>query len=463
MQVFDADATRDRLPLAALIEALRSAFVQGCEAPQRHVHTIEQPRGADGTVLLMPAWRTGRRFGLKAVCAFPGNRALGKPAVHAAYLLFDATTGEPIGQLDGDEITLQRTVATSALAASFLARADASRLLIVGAGRVARRVGAAMRTVRPVEAVEVWNRTRAAAGALAAQLAGEGFDARVADDLQGAVGRAHIVSCATLATEPLLRGAWLAPGAHLDLVGSFAPAMREADAECVARASVFVDTDDALGKAGELLDAQAARTFDPARRAATLAMLCRGEHPGRTRHDEITLFKSVGHALEDLAAAELVFDAAARRRETRHYWEDFVPGQVREFGAMVVTRDAVLNFARAFDPQPFHLDHAAGAASLFGALSASGWHTCAMLMRMMVDAYLLESSSLGSPGIEGLKWLKPVFPGDTLRARMHVLEARPMASRPHVGLARSRWELLNQHGQTVLTMEGWGMFGRRRA
>ena len=145
----------------------------------------------------------------------------------------------------------------------------------------------------------------------------------------------------------------------------------------------------------------------------------------------------------------------------RYWWEDFPVGRVREFGAATLTREAVIAFARDFDPQPFHLDDAAAEASLFGRLSASGWHTCALAMRMMCDAYLLESSSLGSPGVDHLRWLKPVFPGDTLRMRMEVLEARPMNSRPDVGLLRTRWEVINQGGDLVLTMEGWGMFRRR--
>lgn len=148
-------------------------------------------------------------------------------------------------------------------------------------------------------------------------------------------------------------------------------------------------------------------------------------------------------------------------RLIKHYWEDFGAGTVRESGEMAVSREAVLEFARQFDPQPFHLDDEAAAGSLFGRLSASGWHTCAMAMRMMCDDYLLDSASLGSPGIDQLKWLKPVCPGDTLSMRMTVLEARVMNSRPGVGLVRSRWEVLNQRHEPVLTMEGWGMFGRR--
>ncbi len=148
-------------------------------------------------------------------------------------------------------------------------------------------------------------------------------------------------------------------------------------------------------------------------------------------------------------------------RRIRWYWEDFVVGTEREFGALPVTRDAILAFAAQFDPQPFHLDDAAAAGSLFGRLSASGWHTCAMAMRMMCDDYLLESSSLGSPGIDNLRWVKPVHPGDTLSIRLTTLQARPMASRPKVGLVQSRWEVVNQDREVVLSMEGWGMFGRR--
>ena len=147
--------------------------------------------------------------------------------------------------------------------------------------------------------------------------------------------------------------------------------------------------------------------------------------------------------------------------EHRDHWEDFPVGSVRQFGAMPVTREAVLDFASKFDPQPFHLDDAAAEASLFGKLSASGWHTCAMAMRMMCDGYLLQSASLGSPGIDNLKWHKPVYPGDTLSMRITVLDARPMNSRPDVGLVRSRSEVLNQHGEVVQSMDGWGMFRRR--
>ena len=145
----------------------------------------------------------------------------------------------------------------------------------------------------------------------------------------------------------------------------------------------------------------------------------------------------------------------------RFYWEDFPVGRVIALGSQAVTREATLAFAREFDPQPFHLDDSAAEASLFKRLSASGWHTCAMTMRLMCDAYLNDSSSLGSPGIDELRWLRPVHPGDTLAAEMTVLEARVMKSKPHVGLVLSRWRVANQDGEDVMTMQGWGMFGLR--
>ncbi|HCY14893.1 MAG: dehydratase [Curvibacter sp. GWA2_64_110] len=145
----------------------------------------------------------------------------------------------------------------------------------------------------------------------------------------------------------------------------------------------------------------------------------------------------------------------------KYYWEDLAPGSTRQLGSVSPTKEQILAFAGQFDPQPFHLDEAAAQASMFGSLCASGWHTCAMAMRLMVDNFLSEAASLGSPGLESLKWLKPVFPGDTLSLSHTILESRPMASRPDVGLVRTAWEMHNQHGDKVLHMEGYGMFRRR--
>lgn len=304
MQHFDSAATRARLPYPELIAALQALFVHGCEVPARHVHAI----GDAGTLLLMPAWRPGAMLGIKAVNVFPGNTAVGLPGVHASYTLFDAASGVPLATMDGSEITTRRTAAASALAASFLARADARRLLVIGAGRIAAELPAAMRAVRPgLDSVTVWNHRAAGADRLAATLRQAGWRAQATEDLAAAVADADIVSCATLASVPLVRGVWLRPGTHLDLIGSFAPSMREADGDCFAQATVCVDTPEALAKSGDLIDAIAEGKFATGALRATLAQLCRGEATGRSRDDERTLFKSVGTALEDLAAAELIW------------------------------------------------------------------------------------------------------------------------------------------------------------
>ncbi len=146
---------------------------------------------------------------------------------------------------------------------------------------------------------------------------------------------------------------------------------------------------------------------------------------------------------------------------TRRHYEDFSVGDVFPLPERHIGRAEIIAFAVEFDPQPFHLSEEAAAKALFKKLSASGWHTSAMVMRMICDGYLLDSTSLGSPGVEQLKWTRPVYAGDTLRVRLTVLEARPMMSKPHIGLVRSKWEALNQHGEIVLEMEGYGMFGRR--
>ena len=145
----------------------------------------------------------------------------------------------------------------------------------------------------------------------------------------------------------------------------------------------------------------------------------------------------------------------------RLFWEDFSVGEVRDLGHITPTREDIIAFASQFDPQPFHLDDEVGKASMFGGLCASGWHTCSMAMRLMVTNFLHETASLGSPGLENIKWTKPVYPNDTLRLQTTVLETKPMGRRPDVGMTRNLWEMFNQHGEKVLHMEGWGMFRRR--
>ncbi|MCU7376531.1 ornithine cyclodeaminase family protein [Paucibacter sp. O1-1] len=311
MQTFDDHATRRALAFAPLIAALERLFISGCEVPPRHVHSIAGDQGQGLlTTLIMPAWLPGRYLGIKTVNIAPGNTALGLPGLFSSYLLYDASTGRPLASIDGNEITSRRTAAASALAASRLARPDARSLLVVGAGRVAALLPEAYRAVLPsIERVRVWTRRPEAAAALAGQL-GAGIDIEAVPDLARAVAEADIVSCATLATEPLIRGEWLRPGSHLDLIGSFTPAMREADDACFAGASLWVDTDEALRKSGDLLQPLASGVIGAADVRGDLAALCR-LRSGRTSANERTVFKSVGSALEDLAAAMLVYEQEA--------------------------------------------------------------------------------------------------------------------------------------------------------
>lgn len=287
----------------ALIEALREAFRVGCTAPLRHSHSV----GQEGErLLLMPAWQKGVSVGVKLVTVFPGNRARGVPTVGALYVLLDGETGHPQALIDGEALTLRRTAAASALAAGYLARADSRRLLVVGTGALAPHMARAHCAARPMEAVMVWGRRAERAQATAAELVRAGLPARAVDDLDEALAQADIVTCATTASEPPLRGAAARPGTHFDLVGGFTPQMREADDALMARAEIYVDTyAGALVEAGDLTQTLAGGVIVRERVRAELSELVRGERPGRGSAQEITLFKSVGSALEDLCAAQL--------------------------------------------------------------------------------------------------------------------------------------------------------------
>lgn len=310
MKIIDAAAVAARLDPTRLLPALERMFRDGCTAPTRHHHTIEVPGEPDAVLLLMPAWRAGEYLGIKLVTVFPGNSGRGLPAVSAGYLLMDGHSGAVLAMIDGGELTAKRTAATSALAARFLARADARTLLVLGTGRIARELARCHTATRPsLERVLVWGRSAAHAATAAAELAREGVAATPAPDLESAIGAADIVASATLATKPLVRGDWVRPGTHVDLVGGYTPAMREADDALIRKASVFADTrSGALKEAGDLVAPIAHGVLD-AGAVVDLHGLCRHEHPGRRSDSEVTVFKSVGAALEDLAAAILVYES----------------------------------------------------------------------------------------------------------------------------------------------------------
>ncbi|WP_284215164.1 MULTISPECIES: ornithine cyclodeaminase family protein, partial [Alphaproteobacteria] len=233
----------------------------------------------------------------------------GLPAIYGSYILSSGKTGKMLAVVDGGELTARRTAATSALAAKYLARPGASELLVVGTGRLSLNLIQAHASVRPIKRVSIWGRNPANAEKTAEEARALGFDAIACTDLEACARQADIISCATLSSEPLIHGAWLKPGAHLDLIGAFKPNMRESDDEAVRRATIFVDTrDGAFSEAGDIVQPLKAGVIREADIKADLFDLAAGRHKGRSSEAEITLFKSVGAALEDLAGAILAYE-----------------------------------------------------------------------------------------------------------------------------------------------------------
>ena len=311
LRFYSADEVHRALAFPRLVTALERAFALGAAAPLRHVHALDE----SDLLLLMPAWRAPRAvdgdagaLGIKMVTVFPRAVQHGAATVSALYVLLDRTTGQPRALLDGEALTLRRTAAASALAARLMARSDSSTLLVIGTGKLAPFLLRAHCALRPgLRRVLLWGRSPQRAADLAHGLRAEGLPVQPVDDLALSVRGADIVSCATTARDPIVQGRWLAAGTHLDLVGGFTRSMREADDEAVAYARIIVDTyAGALAEAGDLVVPLGRGVITRDRVVAELAELVRGERLARTDAAQITLFKSVGTALEDLAAAELV-------------------------------------------------------------------------------------------------------------------------------------------------------------
>lgn len=316
MRVLSASAVESGLEIGPLVEALREMFRAGPTTPQRQNYTIPVPGGPDAALLVMPAWQAGRYAGVKILTVFPGNADKGQPTHDGAYLLIAGHHGAPLAVIDGRMLTLRRTAAASALAARYLARPDAKRLLMVGAGALAPHLMLAHATVRPLEEIAVWSRDRSRAERLARSMTNRYLRITAVADLAAAVTGADIVSCATPSVEPLIRGEWLKPGQHLDLVGGFTPEMREVDDAAVERARVYIDGPAALQEAGDIVQPLKSGVIVEKNIAGDLAELAQGRCHGRSFYNQITLFKSVGHAAEDLAAAILLFENSREERIT---------------------------------------------------------------------------------------------------------------------------------------------------
>jgi ornithine cyclodeaminase len=293
-----------------LIPGLEKGFQSEISVPRRHHHDYPNPPGErDSSLLLMPAWSEGGSVGVKIVNVTPQNAELGIPSIHGIYLYFDGNTGQPLALMDSNMITKKRTAAASALASRFLSSEQSSSLLVVGTGALAPELIKAHCTVRDISTVYIWGRNNDKARKVAEQFEHFNAEVRTTENLEQAVRDSDIISVATLSREPLIKGKWLSPGKHVDLVGSYRPDMREADDEVIRRSSVFIDTfQGAPYESGDLVIPIQEGIISLDEIKADLFHLCRSERNGRQDNQEITTFKSVGHALEDLVAARLVYE-----------------------------------------------------------------------------------------------------------------------------------------------------------
>jgi ornithine cyclodeaminase len=313
MRHFDKEAIDRMLTWDALIDVLDRAFAASWTTPQRAHLTMSQD--PEKYMLLMPSW-TGpaeREYaGIKVVASHPKNAELyGLPSIHALYYLMDGNTGEPLATMDGTRMTVWRTAAASALASRYLSRADSSELTMIGSGALAPFMIRAHMAVRPIERVNLWNHNIRNAHAMAEQLQAEGLPVTAHADLVSAVERSDIISAATLSVTPLIHGAWLKPGAHVDTVGAFTPNRRETDDEVVKRARIYCDTmAGATHEGGDLAIPLSEGVISSDDILGDLHDICSGRVAGRGGSDEITYFKSVGTAVEDLAAAIAIWEAA---------------------------------------------------------------------------------------------------------------------------------------------------------
>ncbi len=307
MLIISDDKIKEHLGYAGLIESLRNIFLSDYTMPLRHHHFYTTPEGLENTLILMPVWNQDY-IGMKQVTVAPGNAQLGIPSIFARYILSDARTGQPLAMMNAAELTSRRTACTSALAANYLSRKDAKNLLIVGSGKVAQHLGQAYAAIRDLESIEVWARNKEKMAELVQDLQSKGLPAKESNNLEASVRNADIVSCATLSETPVILGDWVKPGTHLDMIGSHKPNTRETDNVAIRKSTIFVDSRmGALHETGELAIPIAQGIISEEDVKADITELIRGIHGGRSSEEEITLFKSAGLGVEDLAAALMVF------------------------------------------------------------------------------------------------------------------------------------------------------------
>lgn len=308
MTVVREQIVESALAYEKLIPAIEKAFCEDLVVPDRVHLDVDNPKAnQNSTLLMMPAWQSGHRLGVKLLTVSPENGKFEMPAIQGTYVLFDANKGNPILTIDARKLTAKRTAATSAVASSMLSRDNSKTLLMIGTGALAPELIKAHAAVRPIQRVYVWGRDKRKAEQLCRRLKNKQYTLESVNNINDVIRQADIISCATLTTEPLVHGASLVNGQHLDLVGSYRADQREVDDEAILKSTLFADmTDNAVAEGGDYAIPVSKGLIDKSAVKADLFALCQGEHEGRNNEYEITCFKSVGHALEDLAAACLI-------------------------------------------------------------------------------------------------------------------------------------------------------------
>ncbi len=303
-----AEELHQSLNYPALVDALRLGFTKDYLVPPRmHFNYSNDPDGTSNTMLLMPAVKSGENAGVKVVTVAPDNHQMDLPSIQGIYYLMDAITGSPRALLEAKSLTNWRTAAASALASSFLSRTESAHLLLVGTGSLATYLIEAHASVRPIKALSIYGRNTEKAAQLADQYSAKFDTVRSISNLSEGIEEADIISVATLSEKPLIHGKWLKPGQHIDLIGAYKPDMREADDEVLTRSRVYVDNLEMAPKeTGDLAIPLANGVISMEDLQGDLFGLCQNKVAGRQTENEITVFKSVGHALEDLVAAQLV-------------------------------------------------------------------------------------------------------------------------------------------------------------
>lgn len=308
MQQINSDTIYDHLTYKDFIPFLREAFTEDYNVPQRmHQQFGNGVADTPSTLLLMPAWQDGTYLGVKSITLSPHNSRFDLPTIQGVYLLFDAKTGTPLATFDAAAITARRTAAKSALASSFLSRKDSATLLMVGTGTLSAELIRAHATVRPIEKVIIWEHTAGKGEQVVERLPDLNLAFSITNNLMETVPMADIISVATMSVDPLIQGEWLREGQHIDTVGAYRTDMREADDKVLRRSEIYIDHNDAFEETGDLAIPIEKGVIDQSDVKATLFELCRNQQEGRQSKEEITFFKSTGHALEDLSAALFVY------------------------------------------------------------------------------------------------------------------------------------------------------------